>query len=200
MGTSNNYIFQRTSDDQEINYFDLDPEIVTPERIAGALSRIVRFAGHYKHPLTVAEHSVMCSLVVKARNLNWIAQMYALLHDAGEAYTMDVPGPLKARLHVDAPETGGTGAGLHISRFEEMILRDVYSKLGLTYPCYEIIHAVHQVDKSLTDMERVSFAMGQGYLLMVRSQAAAERMFLSRYKELMREGYSNADETGSVRD
>jgi hypothetical protein len=59
--------------------------------IAHALSNQCRYAGHC-HFYSVAEHSVLlaasCDSVTDAR--------YALLHDASEAYLVDIPRPLKA--------------------------------------------------------------------------------------------------------
>ncbi len=79
-------------------FFPLDPRAdeVFIEDIAHSLSLQCRYAGHCLRFYSVAEHSVLM-----ARKLRWEGvdvALYALLHDAAEAYTVDVPRPLKRHL------------------------------------------------------------------------------------------------------
>lgn len=61
--------------------------------IAHALSNQCRFSGHVKQHYSVAEHSVrVCRLL---RGLSSEIQLWGLLHDASEAYLVDIPSPLK---------------------------------------------------------------------------------------------------------
>lgn len=69
---------------------DPHPEEVYIEDIAHSLAMQCRFAGHCLRFYSVAEHSVLMSRYVSPANALW-----ALLHDAGEAYLVDVPRPLK---------------------------------------------------------------------------------------------------------
>ena len=61
--------------------------------IAHALSLTCRYGGHVRRFYSVAEHSVLLSETVQPRNALW-----ALLHDATEAYVGDLIRPLKENL------------------------------------------------------------------------------------------------------
>jgi hypothetical protein len=79
-------------------FWPLDPRAdeVFIEDIAHSLSLQCRYAGHCLRFYSVAEHCVLM-----ARKLRWEGvdvALYALLHDAAEAYTVDVPRPLKRHL------------------------------------------------------------------------------------------------------
>ncbi len=76
-------------------FYPLDPrtEEIDPEDIAHALSLLCRYGGHVDRFYSVAEHSVLMSQAVAPESA-----LAALLHDATEAYVVDVPRPLKAQL------------------------------------------------------------------------------------------------------
>lgn len=68
-------------------------EEVHIEDIAHALSLLCRFGGHCKEFYSVADHSIRC-----AENVSQEFKLEALLHDAGEAYIVDMPRPIKYAL------------------------------------------------------------------------------------------------------
>ncbi|MBX5010916.1 hypothetical protein HJB67_13225 [Rhizobium lentis] len=75
---------------------DPKPDEVFIEDIAHALSLQCRYAGHCLRFYSVAEHCVLM-----ARHLRWEGvdvALWALLHDASEAYLVDVPRPVKPYL------------------------------------------------------------------------------------------------------
>lgn len=73
---------------------DPRPEEVDPIDIAHALGHQCRYAGHVRRFYSVAEHCILMSLFMPTREL----ALAALLHDATEAYVVDVPRPLKRHL------------------------------------------------------------------------------------------------------
>lgn len=80
----------RTFSGQSVWPLDQDPGDIDLQDIAHALSLLCRFNGHVTRFYSVAQHSVLVSLAVPAELGLW-----ALLHDASEAYLCDVPRPVK---------------------------------------------------------------------------------------------------------
>jgi len=67
-----------------------NPADIDPIDIAHSLANICRYGGHARRFLSVAEHCVMVSHAVAPEHAVW-----ALLHDASEAYVGDMIRPLK---------------------------------------------------------------------------------------------------------
>lgn len=67
--------------------------IVDIEDVAAGLSKLCRFNGQCREFYSVAEHSLRVSYLVEGEGVE--CELYALLHDAHEAYVGDVPTPLK---------------------------------------------------------------------------------------------------------
>lgn len=88
MRDNHNYIATFTGK----KFFPLDPraEEIDVRDIAHALSMQCRFGGHAKRFYSVAQHSLFVSLMVPP-----VDKLWALLHDAAEAYLVDLPRPIK---------------------------------------------------------------------------------------------------------
>jgi uncharacterized protein len=94
-----------------------DPSIdeICIEDIAHALAMMCRFSGHVRDFYSVAEHSVHMSYLVPPEHA-----FEALMHDASEAYIVDIPRPLKY-----SPEMSGYSA------IEERVQGLINQKFGL---------------------------------------------------------------------
>jgi hypothetical protein len=72
---------------------DPRPDEICIEDIAHALSMQCRYSGHSKKFYSVCEHSVHVSFTCDPADAFW-----GLLHDASEAYIVDIPRPIKPYL------------------------------------------------------------------------------------------------------
>jgi len=75
---------------KEFNLMNPTLESIDIRDIAHGLSNICRYTGQTRYHYSVAQHSILVSGF--AHTMNAFA---ALLHDAAEAYTSDIPTPLK---------------------------------------------------------------------------------------------------------
>lgn len=67
--------------------------------IAHALANLCRFGGHTKKFYSVAQHSMLVADIVKDMEPDSPElELWALMHDASEAYMIDIPSPIKALL------------------------------------------------------------------------------------------------------
>jgi hypothetical protein len=115
-------------------FFPLDPipEAVDIEDIAHALSNQCRFSGHTWNFYSVAEHSVFVSHTVKALGGSVVEQIQALLHDASEAYAVDVPTPVKRQI-------------VGYADIEDRLMRTIFRKFGLPEEMPDIIKEADEI-------------------------------------------------------
>lgn len=103
--------------------FDLhlpNRDAVSIEDVATSLSRICRYLGHTSRFYSVAEHSLILSDLIYEEAGAELAYE-ALLHDAAEAYTGDIPRPMKQLLKC-LPG---------FKEFEEKVERCVLGRFGI---------------------------------------------------------------------
>jgi len=108
-------------------YFDItkmDLDTIDIEDIAHSLSFQPRFSGHLPVFYSVAQHCVMCAMHVADSY-----KLEALLHDASEAYLVDIPSPIKALL----PD---------YKALEEKLNIAICKKYDIQYPFSETLKAI----------------------------------------------------------
>lgn len=87
----------QTVSGRRFNPLEPEPGEIDIGDIARALSHQCRFGGHSHVFYSVANHSCLAADLVAERGGDAEAQLWALLHDATEAYLVDLPHPLKHR-------------------------------------------------------------------------------------------------------
>lgn len=154
----------RTFSGQYVNVFEPDPATILIEDIAHALSHQCRFGGHLSTFYTVAQHC--------CNTIPWVSpesSLAALMHDASEAYLMDIPSPIKRRL-----------ANYH--EIEDRLMRVIANKFGFQWPLAE---EVKLADKALLELEWQILVLGkniQGFQIYPSSYAKTK--FLMEFENI----------------
>ena len=104
----------QTRSGRPFDYEQPKPDQIDIRDIAHALGQLCRFAGHCSRFYSVAEHSVHVAMLLRQGG-DPLAR-WGLLHDAHEAYVVDIPSPLK-RLLPDYRKFEDIAAAAVLSRF-----------------------------------------------------------------------------------
>jgi hypothetical protein len=163
-----------------VHPLDPRPDEIDIVDIAHALSNQCRFSGHVRDFLSVAQHSVYVAEQIIKHDEPRVA-LWGLLHDASEAYLVDLPKPLKM-----AP-----GFGEFYRRAEADLMVAICSKFNLPLEEPEI---VRHFDKVLVCTEARDLMGRQGapwydvtmlpFTIQSWSPKDAEFMFLDAFKRL----------------
>ena len=147
--------------------------------IAHALANQCRFGGHVRRFYSVAEHSVRVSLECEPGD-----ELWGLLHDASEAYLVDVPRPAKCRM----PE---------YKRMEERMMHAICKQFGLPFRMPDSVKRAGEAllsteardlmpPESVKDWYLPVPALPHHALVAPMSPEEAEREFLIRFEDLTR--------------
>lgn len=140
------------------------------EDIAHGLAGMNRFGNQSPYRYTVAQHSV---------HMSYLLGMAGLLHDASEAYILDMPTPVK----------------IYLSQYKEMeerLMTTISRKFGLPTFFWKY-RAVKEADWTRLELERqVCWAEGK-LAHKIWTPFQSEQQFISRYNELLR--IENAERT-----
>lgn len=123
----------RTYSDIYMNVFEPTLEMICIEDITHALSMQCRFGGHLSSFYSVAQHSLYCSYLIEDDKL----KLAALLHDASEAYLLDIPRPIKNNL-------------TNYKEIEHNLMLLIAEKYGFEYP---LPKEVKEVDEIMLQIE-----------------------------------------------
>lgn len=162
-----------------MNYDEPEKSDVTLDDLASALSNICRFSGHLPCFYSVAQHLVNTSRIVPIK-----LAFDALMHDTAEAFTNDLPTPLKWSLPV-------------FKDLEVRIESAMAKRFGFNYP-YD--SAVKLADTQMLLLEKKYVKLDDRYWpnfdgieyehlasfvdLKPWQPVRAKREFLERYEEL----------------
>ena len=150
-----------------VDLIDPDPKDICIEDIAWSLSRLARFNGHTinKLPYSVAQHSLVVAYeaprlaqeeigydrpLTMPEAARW--RLLGLLHDASEAYTGDISGPLKK-----IPELRPI-----IKKIEHTIQDAIFKALGIAPPTELEEKVVKQGDVLAQRIEAYNFMVSRG--------------------------------------
>lgn len=154
----------RTNSGLFINVFEPHPDMISIEDIAHALSSIPRFGGHLNRHYSVAQHSVAAALAAKTLE----DRKAALLHDASEAYMLDMPTPIKSKL----PD---------YKKYEDNLMRVIAEKFGFEYP---LNPEIKRIDAELLQLEWENLVVYDNLEFDCLPKEDAKIAFLATYYEL----------------
>lgn len=156
----------RTFTGKYVNVFEPTLDMFCIEDIAHALSHQCRFGGHLPQYYSVAEHSIMCSRLSQY-------PLEALMHDAAEAYIIDLPSPIKNKLE-------------NYKEIEDNIMKVLSYKFKFIYPLPD---NVKLIDKMMLENEWYNLMLQkkEAYTLVnfeCLNPKAAKQIFLETYEKL----------------
>lgn len=154
----------RTSSGKYFNFIDTDVDMIDIEDIAHSLSMQCRFGGHLPRFYSIAQHSVLCSQIIEPKYA-----LEALLHDASEAYLMDIPTPLKNLL----PE---------YKVMEDRLMKTISEKYSFEYPLNK---SVKEVDSKMLNIEFNGVMLGNDNFD-CWTQKQSKEIFLETFHNLKR--------------
>ena len=157
----------RTNSGIYMNVFEPTLEMIRIEDIAHALASLPRFGGHLNRHYSVAQHSVMCAM--RAATIE--DKRAALLHDGSEAYMLDIPTPIKAKL----PD---------YKMYEGNLMAKIAEKFEFEFPLSDNVHAI---DREMLLHEWENLVVNENDEFECWDHAKAKKEFLDMYKVLFEE-------------
>jgi uncharacterized protein len=136
----------QTVSGRRVNPFAPSVDDIDLGDVAIALSNQCRFGGHTRRYYSVAQHACIVSDQVLERTGDPYAALWALLHDASEAYLIDLPHPIKHRSEL----------GRLYREAEEGLEAVIRRRFGLTGPAPP---SVKEIDRSVLATERAALTM-----------------------------------------
>lgn len=154
----------RTANGIWFNAFDTDSGMIVIDDIAHALSNQCRFGGHLPKFYSVAQHSVLTSEIVAPEH-----RLAALMHDASEAYLLDIPRPIKKKLS-------------NYAEIEYRIMNLIALKYGFEWPLNE---EVKRADEAMLQKEWNEIMLGHPTDIVCLTPKFAKEFFITRFNDLI---------------
>lgn len=155
----------RTFTGKYVNVFEPTIDMICIEDIAHALSNQCRFGGHLPRFYSVAQHSIMCCELADSEY-----KLQALLHDASEAYLLDIPRPIKHGLS-------------NYKVIEDRLMTLIAEKFGFDYPLHEQVKHIDEVVLRFEwDHLMLGGSLPKDFIYM--SYAESYQKYISLYEEL----------------
>jgi hypothetical protein len=129
----------------------------------------------------VARHSVFVAELLRAEGRDVETQLQGLFHDAAEAFTTDIPSPLKRLLYV---QTVGDRF-IPYREFDDALSHRIFDALEIEWPLQRV---VHEMDVWVTGREKAWVAgKSDMYRGATTDPAVVAGVFKLRAEELFRE-------------
>jgi hypothetical protein len=160
----------RTHSGLYVNVFEPTPAMISIEDIAHALAHQCRFSGHLQKFYSVAQHSVLvASLVSEEKKFD------GLMHDASEAYLLDIPTPIKAKLP-------------NYKLLESDLMKIIANKFGFRFP---FDAEVKRADAEMLQREWHALMIGDniGFDIIPLSPSKAKLAFLKCFHQYKPQEY-----------
>jgi hypothetical protein len=152
----------RTYSGKYVNPFNIREEDICIEDIAHALSLLCRFGGHCKKFYSVAEHSLLVSEILMGGEFAF----EGLMHDASEAYLVDMPSPIKELM----PQ---------YREIEHNLMLVIAKKYGFNWP---VSQKVKTADRLSLEWEWINNVVNDNVIVL--SQEKVKETFIKRFYEL----------------
>lgn len=153
----------RTFSGKYMNVFEPTPDMICIEDIAHALSMQCRFGGHLPKFYSVAQHSINCAHLVGNPKL----KLEALLHDASEAYLLDIPRPIKSKLE-------------NYKDIENNLMLLIAEKFEFAWP---LSKAVKEADETMLWLEWENLMLDKAsHEFIIQDEYQTKKNFLSLFK------------------
>jgi hypothetical protein len=154
----------RTNSGLYVNVFEPTSEMIRVEDIAHALASMPRFGGHLNKHYSVAQHSVRCcEMAVSLED-----KKAALMHDASEAYMLDIPTPIKAKL----PD---------YKMYEARLMGFISRHFGFEFPLSD---TVHTIDRDMLLLEWENLVVNENDEFECWDHATAKARFIEQFNKL----------------
>ena len=122
------------------DFNNITKESIDITDIIRSLPRLNRFVGHSSRAYSVAEHTILCTIMAFKLGYSRREQFLTFIHDFTEAYCGDCPAPLKEFL----PQ---------FKQIEKKVEHAILDYFGIDYPTEEEHWKIKRIDRTMLVIE-----------------------------------------------